>query len=195
VAIPHERRPLRLLHSPYCMDLKRKRTQGRDQSYISTIWGDVVVLQPKLVVAVSLTDTYTRIFPSRNAPAIIPAIIDTGFNRTLAINVEHLNKKGVYKQMPIALREGQDALGRSFYEISCHIWFFRSPYRYSNMPNVHVPELLNDTKTIHVFLNEGASYQKHWPPLPLLGLEWLTANNLTLNVDGTNRQFAIDANR
>ncbi len=76
-------------------------------------------------------------------------------------------------------------------KLSGHVWLYRSPYIYPKKIEHPVPELLNDTTTIHVFLNTGKDYQRSWPPLPLLGLEWLNGNKLTMNVSGPKERFTI----
>jgi hypothetical protein len=85
------------------------------------------------------------------------------------------------------------SLPEAHYEISGHIWLYRTPYIHPELIENPVPELLNETTTIHVFLNSGEDYQKNWPPLPLLGLEWLNGNKLALNVDGRSERFTIVA--
>ncbi len=174
-----------ILRSPFSPPL----TDGKT---IETEWGPFRLNPPKMIVPLSLTVTEEKKFPK--GVVTFPAILDTGFNRTIEIDERHLKWPIFFEEWIVEigqrnyLRDRQNRT-RLYYQVQANIWLHRLPYAFSRNRPEKSPVLLERTTMIRVMAPET---DKPWPPLPLLGLEALVANRLKLSVDGRKLQFSLE---
>jgi hypothetical protein len=149
--------------------------------------GFIDLRPPKIIVGLSLTlpaEKYS--FPE--GVITLPAILDTGFNRSLEIDEVHLvNWAGIRKEYlaPIAKDRLHD--GRKYDRCRASLWLHRTPYEHPRTPRASSPVLLANSTQVRVMASVG----KPNPRLPLLGLMALIENNLQVRVDGENTRFRI----
>jgi hypothetical protein len=175
-----------------------KTKDGITTVWISTPWGLVRFHRPKIIVGVGLTTTYENSPTSR--VTIFPAILDTGFNRTLAVDERHLQKiLGKHSPTPLLPYTWKDGHGveRDCFDINQNMWIYRLPYHPDKRLHKITPEtmyILRKTKTVRV-VGPMKGTQRYpdlaWPPLPLLGLEALIYNQIHLFVDGKAREYRL----
>lgn len=162
---------------------------------IETLWGPIELNPPKLIVGLSLTLPDEATFPG-GVPTL-PAILDTGFNRTLEIDEQQLTEHVFYEDWLDKLtvdddkglkHKGELKPGNRTVEVG--IWLHREPYESPWKRPKKSPVPLSKEKLMRV-IPHPAGQQEAWPPLPLLGLEALTANGLYLSVNGPKKTFRI----
>jgi hypothetical protein len=149
--------------------------------------GRIDLRAPKIIVGISLT-------PVGEADALpqgvitLPAILDTGFNRTLEIDERHLvHWAGLRKEhlKPAAKNRFHEGRKYDLYEAS--IWLHRTLYAGPRTPPARPPLLLEESRQVRIMAPVG----KPNPRLPLLGLMALIENNLKASIDGENSHFRI----
>jgi hypothetical protein len=182
-----------ILTSHFHPRLESKPTEdGTVKPHLNTVWGLLPFNRPKLIVGMSLTSTYEMSV----APDVVmfPAIIDTGFNRTLEIDERHL--KVVLKTkppVPLMYEDMRDrySLRRQYYNINMNIWIHCTPYTNDPRKRRRANEtvyLLRKTKQVRVLM---ATEHDPWPPLPLLGLEAFTANHIHISIHSKTAQYIL----
>ena len=136
--------------------------------------GRVDLRPPKIIVGISLTLVGERsAFPQ--GVMTLPAILDTGFNRTLEIDEWHLvHWAGLRKEHLKSIANDRFHEGRKYDLYEANIWLHRTPYAGPRTPPARSPLLLEDSRQVRVMAPMG----KPNPRLPLLGLTALIANNL-----------------
>ncbi len=149
--------------------------------------GRIDLRPPKIIVGVSLTLVGEG--KSFNQRVItMPAILDTGFNRTLEIDEWHLVRwAGLRKEHlnPAAKNKSDD--GRKYDLCEARIWLHRTPYGGPQAPRVQPPLLLERSRQVRVMAPIGRPN----PRLPLLGLTALIENRLRVAIDAENSRFRI----
>ena len=174
-----------ILRSPFC------RTRGPQSLETSSGW-IADIHPPKLIVGLSLTLDTELSFP-RGVRAF-PAILDTGLNRTLEIDERHLTEWSDYDESWLVAIEGGQTLKdkessvSDYYVSNAHIWLHRTPYENPSKLATKSPVLLKRSLQVRVMAPKTAH---PWPPLPLLGLEALTANDLQLCINSKRCEFTI----
>jgi hypothetical protein len=142
---------------------------------------------PKILVGVSLTLVGEG--KSSNQRVItMPAILDTGFNRTFEIDEWHLIRwAGLRKDHlnPAAKNKSDD--GRKYDLCEARIWLHRTPYEGPEAPRAQPPLLLANSRQVRVMAPIG----KPNPRLHLLGLTALIENRLQVAIDGENSRFRV----
>jgi hypothetical protein len=183
-------------NSPFDPPLKRV-----DGIYkFETVLGEVDFYAPKLIVGISLTapswdsDEYF----TRGTP-VIPAIIDTGFNRILQIDQRHLSEPVYNSSYVKAFKKAnprkrlEKTTGRKSFDMPVQIWLWKCRFEDAGKRTWEEPTPLKLTDSMQVVV-PAAKQDKKWPPLPLLGLQALTLNKLKLTVDSSNKKFSIEQN-
>ena len=149
--------------------------------------GRIDLRPPKIIVGVSLTLVGEG--KTFNQRAItLPAILDTGFNRTLEIDESHLVRwAGLRKEHlnPAAKSKSDD--GRKYDLCEARIWLHRTPYEGPKAPRVQPPLLLEGSRQVRVM----AAIGKPNPRLPLLGLTAFIENHLQVAIDGERSRFRV----
>jgi hypothetical protein len=145
------------------------------------------VRPPKIIVGLSITHRTERKFPA--GTWAFPAVLDTGFNRVLEMDVRHFNRWTGYREEYLdILRRNQTSDDGNFDLCGANIWLHRSPY---NNPRDHrqkQPLHLQNSSILRVMHESGP---KHKPRMPLLGLQALIQNNLNLRIDARRGEFVI----
>jgi hypothetical protein len=142
---------------------------------------------PKIIVGISLTLVAERDHLSQGVMTL-PAILDTGFNRTLEIDEWHLVRwAGLRKEHLDPIRKDKSDQGRKYDLCRANLWLHRTPYEGPRTPRVRSPILLRSSTHVRVMAPIG----KPNPRLPLLGLMALVENKLQLSIDGENARFRI----
>ncbi len=156
-------------------------------SGLSVPSGRLDLRPPKILVGLSLS-----LLSERDAlPAgavILPAILDTGFNRTFEIDEWHLvHWAGLRTEhlSPVAKDKIHD--GRKYELCRATLWLHRTPYEGPRTRRTSPPVLLARSLQVRVMATVG----KPNPRLPLLGLNALIENKLQLQLDGSNSRFRI----
>jgi hypothetical protein len=149
--------------------------------------GRIDLRPPKILVGVSLTP----VGEGKSLPQgvfTLPAILDTGFNRTLEIDEGHLVRwAGLHKEH-LATTEGEKFQdGRRYNLCEANIWLHRTPYEGPEAPRAQPPLLLANSRQVRVM----APIDKPNPRLPLLGLTALIENRLQVAIDGENSRFRV----
>jgi hypothetical protein len=183
-----------LLESPFCPTLFNCR-KFKGSLCIQTCWGETPLSPPRIVVPISLTATsvhsHEHIQQLKRPLSVLPAIIDTGFNRTCAINYTHLIHKGVVQHEFTDLGfDETDSSGRKYFEVSLNIWLHKFKYISSVNPSNSMPEKFNESKSVRVYRTKDNNGHP-WPSLPLLGLEFFEANDLLLGIDTKERYYSL----
>jgi hypothetical protein len=181
-----------ILTSPFQPKLEsRTLDDGRSQLCIDTVWGLVPFNRPKLILGISITPMSQK--PPPTEVVMFPAIIDTAFNRTLEIDERHL--KDVLKSVaiPVMYDYMTDSHGyrRAYYKLNMNIWIHGVSYSKSKQKrrNAHdTMHLLGKTTEVRVMQSAGTN---PWPPLPLLGLEALTANHIHIHIHSRTSTFTV----
>jgi hypothetical protein len=155
---------------------------------IQVLSGRVDLRPPKIIVGLSLTSVSERdSFPQ--GVITLPAILDTGFNRTLEIDEWHLvHWAGLHKEHLESIEKDKSQEGRKYDLCRANLWLHRTPYTGPRTPSARSPLLLENSRQVRVM----ASIGKPNPRLPLLGLMALVENNLHLSVDGERSHFRIE---
>jgi hypothetical protein len=149
--------------------------------------GRIDLRPPKIIVGVSLTLVGEGTSLNQRAIAL-PAILDTGFNRTFEIDEWHLARwAGLRKEYlnPAAKNNSDD--GRKYDLCEARIWLHRTPYEGPQAPRARPPLLLKESRQVRVM----ASIGKPNPRLPLLGLTALIENQLQVAIDAENSRFRV----
>jgi hypothetical protein len=111
----------------------------------------------------------------------LPAILDTGFNRTLEIDEWHLvHWAGLRKEHLVLTEKERFHEGRKYALCGANIWLHRMPYEGPSTTRARSPLRLRHSRQVRVMAPAG----KPRPWLPLLGLTALVENNLRLSIDG-----------
>jgi hypothetical protein len=149
--------------------------------------GRVDLRPPKIIVGISLTLVGEYAFP--HGVVTLPAILDTGFNRTLEIDEWHLVKwAGLRMEHLDPIEKDKSHEGRKYDLCKANLWLHRTPYAGPRRPPDRSPLLLENSRQVRVMAPIG----KPNPRLPLLGLAALIANNLQVFIDGENSRFRIE---
>jgi len=150
--------------------------------------GRVDLRPPKILVGLSLTlvdEQHT--FPK--GVITLPAILDTGFNRTLEIDEWHLVRWASLRKEHLELTaKDKTQEGRKYDLYEANLWLHRTPYAGPRTPPTRSPLLLENSTQVRVMAPMG----KPNPRLPLLGLMALVENNLQVLIDGENSRFRIE---
>ena len=105
--------------------------------------GHVDVRPPKMIVGISLSLIGESTFPE--GVITMPAILDTGFNRTLEIDEWHLvHWAGLHKGHLKSLEENKSQDGRKYDLRGANLWLHRAPYtgsRTSRKQIAHSPAI------------------------------------------------------
>ncbi|SRR5579883_612443 len=142
---------------------------------------------PKIIVGISLTPADGENSLPQGV-ITLPAILDTGFNRTLEIDERHLFKwAGLRKEHLDLSAKDRFHEARRYALGVANIWLHRTPYAGPRTPPARPPLLLEDSPQVRVMAPIG----KPNPRLPLLGLMALVNNKLQLSIDGENSHFRI----
>jgi hypothetical protein len=165
---------------------------------IDTVWGKLPFLPPKLIVGLSLTELKTerKKYP-RNA-VILPAIVDTGYTDVLEIDERHLYEPIYSKEYIEQIKEDvgvetrQSGTGHKIkhFLMPVQIWLHRHAYSDFRKRPVIDPFPLKETEQMRVIVHDDPK-APYWPPLPLIGLQALRLNSLTLNVRPCNHTFSL----
>jgi hypothetical protein len=142
---------------------------------------------PKIVVGLSLTLLSER---DSLPPGVVtlPAILDTGFNRTLEIDEWHLiHWAGLHKEHLSIIARDKLRDGRKYDLCKATLWLHRTSYEGPQMPRARPRMLLAGSTQVRVM----ATTEKPNPRLPLLGLNALIENHLQVRIDGEHSQFRI----
>jgi hypothetical protein len=118
----------------------------------------------------------------------LPAILDTGFNRTLEIDEWHLVRwAGLRKEHlnPAAKNKSED--GRKYDLCEARIWLHRTPYEGPEAPRAQPPLLLANSRQVRVMAPIG----KPHPRLPLLGPTALIENDLRVAINGERSRYRV----
>ena len=149
--------------------------------------GRIDLRPPKIIVGVSLAPLSDgKSFPQ--GVITLPAILDTGFNRTLEIDEWHLVRwAGLHKEHlnPAVKNKSDD--GRKYDLCEANIWLHRTPYEGPRTPRARPPLLLANSRQVRVMAPIG----KPNPRLPLLGLTALIENRLQVAIDGERSRFRV----
>jgi hypothetical protein len=183
-----------LIESPFYPPLKRVKDGKKLETRIQTTWGDLPFHAPKLIVGISLTSPYEDECPE-HIP-VIPAIIDTGFNRVFQIDQRHLDSPVYYKEYVKAFKKSsvkheEKTTGRKCFDMPIKIWISRFPYQHANKRRWFEPLPLSVTESMQVVIPASSS-DKRWPPLPLIGLQALVFNRLGLNINAVDKTYTIE---
>jgi hypothetical protein len=118
----------------------------------------------------------------------MPAILDTGFDRTLEIDEWHLIRwAGLHKEHLDPTEKAKSQEGRKYDLCRARIWLHRTPYEGLRTSQPRPPLLLEKSTQVRVMAPIG----KPHPRLPLLGLTALIANKLKLALDGENSHYRV----
>ncbi len=152
---------------------------------IDVLSGRIDLRPPKILVGVSLTLVGEG--KSFNQRVItMPAILDTGFNRTFEIDEWHLMRwAGLRKEHLNPAAKNQSDDGRKYDLCEANIWLHRTPYEGPRTPRAQPPLLLERSSQVRVMAPIG----KPNPRLPLLGLTALIENHMRVAIDGENSRF------
>jgi hypothetical protein len=143
-----------------------------------------------MLVAISLTGVKEK--NSSDTFRYFPAVIDTGFNGIMALNINHAKKLLNNNSLQsYKLRdEDTDSQGRKRYLINANIWLYKTRYEYPRgVPN-QFPHLFDEDTNIKVYDYNGSDGDV-WPSLPLIGLDFFNANNLDLKLFTNAWRFEI----
>jgi hypothetical protein len=150
--------------------------------------GQIDLRPPKIIVGVSLTLLGER---GSLPPGVVtlPAILDTGFNRTFEIDEGHLVRwAGIHKEHLETIARDKVHDDRKYDLCKATLWLHRVPFEGPLAPRAIPPMLLARSTQIRVMATTG----KPNPRLPLLGLNALIENKLQARIDGENTWFRID---
>jgi hypothetical protein len=156
-------------------------------SYLAVPGGRLDLRPPKIIVGLSVT------LPSEDealpqTAVILPAVLDTGVNRTLEIDEWHLLRwAGIHKEHLGTVAKDKVRDGRKYDLREANVWLHRTPYEGPTAPRTKSPILLEASTQIRVMATVG----KPNPRLPLLGLDALIENKLQLRINGANTRFRI----
>ena len=155
--------------------------------HLAVPFGLVDLRPPKIIVGLSLTlVSEDEAFPS--GAVTLPAILDTGFNRTLEIDEWHLvHWAGLRKEHLPTVAKDKVHDGRKYDLCEANLWLHRTPYGCPKATRPKSPILLEDSAQVRVMATAG----KPNPRLPLLGLHALIQNKLQLRLDGENSRFRV----
>ena len=94
---------------------------------------------PKILVGVSLTLVGEgKSFPQ--GLIAMPAILDTGFNRTLKIDERHLVRwAGLHEENLVSIEKDKSHDGRKYDICRANIWLHRTPYERPRTPRARPP--------------------------------------------------------
>jgi hypothetical protein len=149
--------------------------------------GQIDLRPPKIIVGLSLTLLAER---DSLPPGVVtlPAILDTGFNRTCEIDEWHLVRwAGLHKEHLETVAKDKVHDGRRYDLCKATLWLHRDPFRGPQAPRTRPPMLLSRSTQIRVMATTG----KPNPRLPLLGLNALIENRLQAQIDGDNSRFRL----
>jgi hypothetical protein len=150
-------------------------------------WGRVDLRPPKLIVGISLTLVGERHYLPQGA-ITLPAILDTGFNRTLEIDEWHLIRwAGLRKEHLAPVPKEMSHEGRKYDLCKANLWLHRTPYAGPRAPGARSPILLRKSPQVRVMAPIGQPN----PRLPLLGLTAVIANKLQVQINGERTRFRI----
>jgi hypothetical protein len=149
--------------------------------------GRIDLRPPKIIVGVSLNPiSEGKSFPE--GLLTLPAILDTGFNRTLEIDEWHLVRwAGLHKEHLATTEKAKSQEGRNYDLCQANIWLHRTPYEGPQTPRTRPPLLLKHSRQVRVMAPIG----KPNPRLPLLGLTALIRNQLQVAIDAENSRFRV----
>jgi hypothetical protein len=155
---------------------------------IAVLSGRIDLRPPKIIVGISLTLLDEKsAFPQ--GVVTLPAILDTGFNRTLEIDEGHLVRwAGLRKEHLELAAKDRSHEGRKYDLYEANIWLHRTPYTGPRTPPAQSPLLLENSRQVRVMAPMG----KPNPRLPLLGLMALIKNNVQVLIDGEHSRFRIE---
>ncbi len=156
-------------------------------NYLAVPSGLIDLRPPKIIVGLSITlvDEDAALPPGA---IILPAILDTGFNRTLEIDEWHLlHWAGLRKDHLETIAKEKVREGRKYDLCEANLWLHRTPYQGPGTPRAVSPILLETSAQIRVMATTG----KPNPRLPLLGLNALIVNKLQVRIDGESSRFRI----
>jgi hypothetical protein len=142
---------------------------------------------PKIIVGISLTLVGEEDYlPER--VITLPAILDTGFNRTHEIDETYLTRwAGLRKEHMDPVPKEMSHEGRKYDLCEAKLWLHRTPYAGPRAPRARSPILLRKSPQVRVMAPIG----KPNPRLPLLGLSALIANKLQVQINGEHTRFRI----
>ena len=154
------------------------------------------LLRAKLIIGICLAhpfeDMLSHIYP------VIPAILDTGFNRVLQIDQRYLDKP-VYDKEYVksfkkeAKKHTEKTTGRKCFNMPIKIWITPVPYEHTRKRTWLVPFPLSVTESMQVVVPASPA-DKRWPPLPLLGfvgLETRIRASDQVNAPGSRRGWPV----
>jgi hypothetical protein len=147
----------------------------------------VEVLQPKIIVGISLTPPSVINFTASSL--VFPAILDTGCNTGFEIDENHLELwTGTHRRRFDRIGRYSPPGRRSFVTRSANIWIHLEPYTGPRFVGPRMPFHLVTTDEITVMDRSGT---EPYPRFPLLGLQALVDNRLQAMVDGFLSRFDI----
>jgi hypothetical protein len=147
------------------------------------------IMPPKLIVGLSITHPL-EVFSASHL--VFPAVLDTGLNGSLEIHEKHLhywNTTPQQKFTTVGTTHNATSNHPAYQYIMARVWLHRE--RYSSprfIKSGKSPILLMETDQIEVTTTPSSDPR---PRLPLLGIQTLIQNHLTLHVDGLTSSFTI----
>lgn len=170
----------------------KNNTEGKWVEILSDyqdVFDRIDVRPPQMIVGVSVThQKESQRFPE--GAWAFPAILDTGFNRTLEIDERHLKRwtsldKSYLTPVPPRKNRPPDPRYTDYFATT---WLHRAPYVDPRSDQYGAPFHMSQTGIIRVM---NAVDEEPFPRLPLLGLQALASNNLNLKIDGRSGNFRI----
>src|SRR5262249_22526555 len=141
----------------------------------------------KIIVGISLTLVDEKSALPQGV-VTLPAILDTGFNRTLEIDESHpVRWAGLRKEHLELAAKDRFHEGRKYDLCEANIWLHRTPYAGPRTPPAGSPLLLENSRQVRIMAPTGRPN----PRLPLLGLMALVKNYLQVLIDGEHSRFRI----
>src|SRR5262245_30650387 len=96
--------------------------------------GRVDLRPPKIIVGISLTLAGEEDSLPEGV-ITLPAILDTGFNRTLEIDETHLIRwAGLHKEHLVLMQKDRSHEGRKYDLCRANLWLHRTPYKGPRAP-------------------------------------------------------------
>jgi hypothetical protein len=155
----------------------------------------------QIVVGISISDDSEPYF--REDLPIIPAILDTGFNKTFSIHQFFLEQSAHIAKDYLAVDNPADGSETTYQDHpydTCYatLWLHRSPFA-PNATRTPARRPLRLGKSNRIFVFKYKQNQNHrnvniddiYPRMPLLGMQALMANKLRHFVDGERSSFRI----